>query len=109
MNIEKNDIKREAGFKIETIEPISFRSKRPSRGLRRLLVIKWFASAILGMLLILLFALAGFVFTARQLVITVSPVPDRMNVSGGIFAPRIGGYYLVRPGEYRLTAFKACF
>jgi formylglycine-generating enzyme required for sulfatase activity len=60
-------------------------------------------------LLIGLFVLAGFVFTARQVVIKIDPEPDHISIHGGIFVPKISTYYLIRPGEYTLEATKKCF
>jgi formylglycine-generating enzyme required for sulfatase activity len=39
----------------------------------------------------------------------MDPVPDRISMSGGIFSPSIGSYYLLRPGEYTVRAFKQCY
>ncbi|MBW2192542.1 MAG: PEGA domain-containing protein, partial [Deltaproteobacteria bacterium] len=78
-------------------------------GLRPVTVVKWISGVLLGVALVLVCAAAGFVFTARQVVITITPVPESVTVSGGIVTPRIGEYYLMRPGEYRVTAFKACY
>jgi formylglycine-generating enzyme required for sulfatase activity len=63
----------------------------------------------LGVVLILLGVSAWFVFTARQVVITIAPVPESIAFSGSILTPRIGDYYLMLPGEYTLAAFKECF
>jgi formylglycine-generating enzyme required for sulfatase activity len=52
---------------------------------------------------------AWFVFTARQVVVHMDPEPERISVSGGIFSPNIGAYYLLRPGEYTVRAFKQCY
>jgi len=62
--------------------------------------------------LIAVFLLAGllygvwFVFTARQLRLTIQPEPDRVTIQGAFLTPRLKGYYLLRPGTYRLTAVK---
>jgi len=53
--------------------------------------------------------LAWFVFTARQVVINIEPVPERIEFSGRILTPKIGSYYLMRPGKYTLEALKECF
>ena len=92
-----------------TIEPISFRSRRPSPRVKPFNILKWFAGVFLGVVLILLGISAWFVFTARQVVITIAPVPENIAFSGSILTPRIGDYYLMRPGEYTLAAFKECF
>ncbi|MBW2575598.1 MAG: hypothetical protein JRC88_08940, partial [Deltaproteobacteria bacterium] len=91
------------------IEPVSFRSRRPSPTEKPFNILKWFAGVFLGVILILLGVSAWFVFTARQVVITVAPVPESIALSGSILTPRIGDYYLMRPGEYTFTALKECF
>lgn len=91
------------------IEPVSFRSRRPSPRVKPFNILKWFAGVFLGVVLILLGVSAWFVFTARQVVITIAPVPESIAFSGSILTPRIGDYYLMRPGEYTLAAFKECF
>jgi len=50
-----------------------------------------------------------FVFSARQIVINIKPVPERIEFSGSILAPKIGSYYLMRPGKYTLKAHRECF
>jgi formylglycine-generating enzyme required for sulfatase activity len=91
------------------IEPISIRSRQSSRRLMPLSLFKWFAGVFLSVVLILLGVSAWFVFTARQVVITIAPVPESIAFSGSIFTPRIGDYYLMWPGEYTLAALKECF
>ena len=91
------------------IEPISFRSKRPPKSVTPFNLLKWFAGGLLGLALILLGVSVWFVFTARQVVITIKPVPETIAFSGSIPAPRIGDYYLMRPGEYTVKAVKECF
>ncbi len=91
------------------IEPVSFRSRRPSPREKPFNILKWFAGVFLGVILILLAVSAWFVFTARQVVITIVPVPETIALSGSILTPRIGDYYLMRPGEYTLAALKECF
>ncbi len=91
------------------IEPIPIRSRRSSRRLMPFSLFKWFAGVSLVGVLILLGVSAWFVFTARQVVITIAPVPESITFSGSIFTPRIGDYYLMRPGEYTLAALKECF
>ena len=94
------------GHAIE-IEPVPFHMDhyRP----RSLSPLKWVAWIILIVVVSLLSVSAWFVFTARQVVIRVDPEPDRISIGGGIFAPRIGSNYLMRPGEYTLKAYKACY
>lgn len=89
------------------IEPVSFhpshpqpKPKFPLRGLAWLILIVIFS---------MLSASAWFVFTARQVVVTIEPEPDQISIRGGIIAPRLGTYYLLRPGEYTLTALKRCY
>jgi len=70
---------------------------------------KWFAGVLFGVVLVLLCVSAWFVFTARQVVIKIAPVPESITIAGNILTPRIGSYYLMRPGEYRLEALRECF
>lgn len=102
---ENNGHDRE-GHAIE-IEPVPFhrdhsRPRSPSP-------LRWVVWMILIVLLSLLSVSAWFVFTARQVVVQIDPEPDRMSIAGGIFTPRIGSNYLMRPGEYTLRAFKQCY
>ena len=95
-----------SGSAIE-IEPVSFhaghqqpKQKSPLRFLVWLILIAIFS---------VLSVSAWFVFTARQVVVRIDPEPDRITISGGILTPRLGAYYLLRPGEYTLRAFKQCY
>jgi formylglycine-generating enzyme required for sulfatase activity len=72
-------------------------------------VLKWSFSLALGIFLILLSATLWFVFTARQVVIRIDPTPDRLSIIGGLIAPKIGDYNLMRSGDYVLEADKECF
>ncbi|MDH4205056.1 MAG: SUMF1/EgtB/PvdO family nonheme iron enzyme [Desulfobacteraceae bacterium] len=92
-----------------TIEPISFRSKPSSKRPKPFIIFKWGFGVLIGIVLIFLCISAWFVFTARQVVIDIEPVPERIVLSGSILTPRIGNYYLIRPGEYKLSALKECF
>jgi len=95
-----------AGAPIE-IKPVSFRpGQRPRKPHARL---KWLIGAALAAVLILLGVAAWFVFTARQVVIRIEPQPEEISIEGGIAAPKIGAYYMMRPGEYTLEAARQCF
>jgi len=95
-----------AGAPIE-IKPVSFRpGRRPRKSHARL---KWFIGTALAALLILFGVAAWFVFTARQVVIRIEPQPEKISIEGGLAAPKIGAYYLMRPGEYNLEATRQCF
>jgi formylglycine-generating enzyme required for sulfatase activity len=91
------------------IEPISFRSKPPSKRPKPFKVFKWIVGVLIGVILIFLCISTWFVFIARQVVIDIEPVPERIVFSGGILTPKIGAYYLMRPGKYTLEALKECF
>ena len=89
------------------IKPVSFRpGQRPRKPHARL---KWFIGAALAALLILFGVAAWFVFTARQVVIRIEPQPEEISIEGGLAAPKIGAYYLMRPGEYTFEATRQCF
>lgn len=91
------------------IEPISFRSKPPYRRPKPFIIFKWVIGVLIGIVLIFLSISTWFVFTARQVVIDIEPVPERIVFSGSILTPKIGSYYLMRPGKYSLEALKECF
>ena len=91
------------------IEPIPFRSKPPSKRPKPFIIFKWVAGVFIGVVLIFLCISTWFVFTARQVVINIEPVPERIVFSGSILTPKIGSYYLMRPGKYTLQALKECF
>ena len=89
------------------IEPVSFhaghqqpKQKSPLRFLVWLILIVIFS---------VLSVSGWFVYTAGQVVVRIDPEPDRITISGGIIAPKLGAYYLLRPGEYTLRAFKQCY
>jgi formylglycine-generating enzyme required for sulfatase activity len=91
------------------IEPISFRSKPPSKRPKPFNIFKWSVAVLIGVILIVLCISTWFVFTARQVVIDIEPVPEHIAFSGGILTPKIGNYYLMRPGKYTLKVLKECF
>ncbi|UCF92403.1 MAG: PEGA domain-containing protein [Desulfobacterales bacterium] len=88
------------------IAPIPFRSgpaRPPSLASSRR---RWLLAILIGALFMGLLGAAGFVFTARQVAIRVRPEPDRLAIRGTLWAPRLRGDYLLRPGEYTLQAAK---
>jgi formylglycine-generating enzyme required for sulfatase activity len=90
------------------IEPLAFRSDR------RRHTDSWIRyRQLIGLAIVLGFILliiaSWFVFTARQIIIQIEPWPDQISISGSLVAPRIGGYYLLRPGSYTLHATKECY
>ena len=89
------------------IKPVSFRpGRQPRKSHARL---KWFMGSALSAVFVFFGVAAWFVFTARQVVIRVEPQPDEISIEGGLAAPKIGAYYLMRPGEYTLEATRQCF
>ncbi len=90
--------------KPQEIEPIPFRSGY--QGPKSYYLLKRLIWLPLGLMFIMLSASAWFVFTASQVVIKIVPGPERIVMSGSIITPRLGDYYLLRPGEYTLKAFK---
>jgi len=91
------------------IKPVSFRPGRGRRSLKSPIRLKWLLGAALAAVLILLGTAAWFVFTARQVVIRIEPQPEEIAIEGGLAAPKIGAYFLMRPGEYTLVATRQCF
>ena len=94
----------------EKIEPIPFHAS--SRGYGRAArrpAKRWLVGVPLVLTAIFLSMAVGFVFTARQVSVVITPAPDRIVIEGGWLTPRLGGHYLLRPGEYELFVEKACF
>ena len=104
----KSGIKGSSGAPVE-IRPVSFRPGPNRRPLKSSARLKWLIGAALATVLILLGAAAWFVFTARQVVIRIEPQPEEISIEGGIAAPKIGAYYMMRPGEYTLEAARQCY
>ena len=91
------------------IKPISFRPPQVSRRSTPRQVLKGLLGPIIAGAMLWLCLAAWFVFTARQVVIRIEPEPEKVSIRGGILAPQIGGYFLMRPGVYQLQAVKECF
>ena len=89
------------------IEPVSFQPSHQEPKPR--FPLRWLAWLVLIVVFAVLFGAAWFVFTARQVVINIEPEPEQISIRGGIIGPRWGAYYLLRPGEYTLTALKQCY
>lgn len=91
------------------IEPVSFRAMPPSKKPKPHILFRRVVGVLIGIVLIVLCISTWFIFTARQVVIDIDPVPDRIEFSGSVLAPKIGNYYLMRPGKYLVKASKECF
>ena len=89
------------------IEPVTFQP--PHQQPRPKFPFRWLAWSVLILIFSILSTSAWFVFTARQVEIRIEPEPDRITISGGLIAPKMGAYYLLRPGQYSLTAFRRCY
>lgn len=91
------------------IKPLAFHS-RPGAALqvKKRALYKWLVTVSLGVIVVLLVFSLWFVFTARQVVVIIDPKPENVSISGG-FAFALGQYYLLRPGEYVLTAVNPCY
>ena len=103
-------IQNNGGEKTPTrIKPISFRSKPPLKKPKPLTNFKGVVGVLIGGALVFLCISMWFVFTARQVVIDIDPVPERIVFSGSMLTPKIGDHHLMRPGKYTLKAFRECF
>lgn len=93
----------------DSIEPMVYRphARRyfgsPGRAIR------WAAAAALVLCAAVLIYGVWFVWTARQVVLTVTPQPSQMTIQGAWMAPRFGDYHLLRPGRYVLEARCPCY
>ncbi len=93
----------------ETITPIPYRPARQNRGKTARVSWKWLTGAGMALVLFGVVALAGYVFTARQVLIQIDPAPADISIRGSLPAPRFGDHYLLRPGKYTLQADKPCY
>jgi formylglycine-generating enzyme required for sulfatase activity len=92
-----------------TIEAQAFQKGERSKGRSSRAALVWFGWMSVAIVFVLLGAAAWFVFTARQVTIQIEPQPDNVSIKGGLASPRLGTYYLLRPGEYTLLAEKDCY
>ena len=91
------------------IDPLAFRADRKKRAAGAFFRYRrWLALAV-GLVFVLLFAAAWFVFTARQITIHVEPRAQDITIGGSLIAPRFGGHFLLRPGKYTLHATRECY
>jgi formylglycine-generating enzyme required for sulfatase activity len=91
------------------IKPISFRSDRRQQGAGSVFRYRRLIGLAIALSFLLLFGAAWFVFTAKQITIRIEPQPDQISISGSLVAPRFGGHFLLRPGQYNLHADKECY
>jgi formylglycine-generating enzyme required for sulfatase activity len=91
------------------IDPVAFRAHRKKRGAGALFRYRRWLGLVVGLIFVLLFAAAWFVFTARQITIQIEPWAEDITIGGSLIAPRFGGHFLLRPGTYTLHATKDCF
>lgn len=104
--MDEKEVSRKAA---ETITPIRFRPefRHPRRGAKvvgRLLI----GGTLLGLLAALI-AAVWFVFTARQVTLTILPPPETLSVHGRLPAIHWGDHFLVRPGDYTIRAENSCY
>jgi formylglycine-generating enzyme required for sulfatase activity len=92
-----------------TIKPLSFRPDHRRQAAGSIMRHRQFIGTAIGLCLLLLFAAVWFVFSAKQIRISIEPLPDRISISGSLIAPRFGGHYLLRSGKYILRATKECY
>ena len=88
--------------------PAEDNSERPKSALVAAGWLAWLTPyrVIVG-LICLLFALALiYVFTARSVAVSVKPFHDELSLSGGLVI-KLGGRYLLRPGDYQVQASAA--
>jgi formylglycine-generating enzyme required for sulfatase activity len=84
----------------QTIVPVAF--ERREATVERKRAFPWWAPV--GLVGLVFATGLWFVFTAHSVVIDVTPAPDTLGVSGGLWDVEVGGRRLMRSGEYRLEA-----
>ena len=103
---EKND-KRSPH--VETISPIPFRPSQQNRGDRQIIPWKRFVWASFLVVIFSMLAMAGYIFTSRQVLLEIDPQPEKISIQGGFISPHFGNYYLLRPGNYTVQIEKTCY
>jgi formylglycine-generating enzyme required for sulfatase activity len=88
-----------------TIRPVAFRP-RPIRGDRTPRRRRFVAAGLVWLALGLVGVNVWLLLTVRTVEIVVQPPPDRVELSGGLFAFEVDGRYVVRPGRYTVIAEK---
>jgi formylglycine-generating enzyme required for sulfatase activity len=99
-------VPRSSGKDIQgtVVKPVDYKptvigATRKRRSVRPVAILFWVALVLLG-------AVAWYIFTARSVAIEIEPPPDRVEVQGSPFTVEVGGRYLMRRGEYILVAEK---
>ena len=105
--IDENNDKRSSH--VETISPIPFRPSQQRRGNRPIIPWKQFVWASFFVVLFVMLAMAGYIFTSRQVMLKIDPQPAKISIQGGLISPYIGNYYLLRPGTYTVQIEKPCY
>jgi formylglycine-generating enzyme required for sulfatase activity len=98
-------------LKYESIEikPTSIHNERHRKRPAFLTLLKWLGWTAGAVVVVVLALSIFFVFSAKQVALKIEPEPDSIAVQGGLAAPRLGDYFLLRPGKYTLRAQKACY
>jgi formylglycine-generating enzyme required for sulfatase activity len=84
----------------ERIAPVAFQRAAPQARQRRGIPL----SVPLGLVAAAFLVGLWFVFTAHSVVIDVSPTPEEVRVTGGLFNLPVGERRLMRSGRYRVLA-----
>ena len=91
------------------IRPVEFHPRHGAGTPGRHRRVPWTTLATLLVLLVLV-AVAGFLFSARSVRVEIEPIPDHLALDGvgllGRLTPRLGGRHLLVPGTYELHADK---
>ncbi|MDX1572358.1 MAG: PEGA domain-containing protein, partial [Xanthomonadales bacterium] len=67
----------------------------------------WVPRALLGLVFLALFLLtfgAWYLFTGKSVRVAFEPTPEQMALDGGLLRINLGDRWLLRPGEYQVTA-----
>ncbi len=97
---QKAEPRAEKGF--EVIAPIDF---EPSGRARRagLAGLPWLGAAT-AVLLLLLAAIAWYLFSGRSVQLVFSPPTDQVELEGALVPLKLGERWLLHPGRYRVSA-----
>ena len=97
------EVSAEPAPPIGAVSPVDFTPRWQTAPRRRGFRIRSRAILLTAVLLVLAGA-AWYVMTARAVRVETTPEAESLKVSGGLLTPKIGGRYLLRPGDYTVTA-----
>ena len=102
--VQPDPVRDDEPVAADVIEPVANRPAREAADKPRLRF--RVVPITLAIVFSVLALVVWYIVTARAVTLIVEPEPEDMDLDGGLFAVELGGRYLLRPGEYRISADK---